>query len=227
MSNDPIPQLESDKPSKEIFPLWVRICSSVFLFIAILLSTYPLIKAAYWNPTDAELLSKLGLGKIIYWSLIALFIINIPWHRIALVFSKVGPVEFQTALEGQNKEYASIISPLELQVNEIQKSIEDLQKSNNDSRDSNNGSQGNLDIEQVVLKDALSEILVKFLNIYCGQFFNAPRIKKWGGAQSGFEAIPKWSTKQIDQRLRLLLANGLIYSQISKSGNTLYGIRDS
>ncbi len=199
----------------------IRAIVSVVFAIFFVSAAIPIYKAAYQRPEDAEHIHNLGLDSIAFWSIIAILFVNIPWLRVARVFSKVGPVEFQDALAEQNREHNAVLAPLELQVEELKNAVAELKHASGSAPTEVT----RRDAESVMLEDELSQKIMEFFERYYGQFFNAPRIRNWGAKRKGFESLANWNTSQIDKRLRLLLAAGQIDTIVSKRGNTLYGLR--
>ncbi len=62
----------------------------------------------------------------------------------------------------------------------------------------------------------LKELIIKFLNQYHQWWFNALRIKNWGGKQPTYEILGEYSTQQISLTLNELVSNGEILNKPGK-----------
>ena len=70
----------------------------------------------------------------------------------------------------------------------------------------------------------LKDLLLTFFRRYRGAFFSPTRIQGWGSRQKGFADFARYSTDEIREILFKAVADNEIDTNISRKGNTLYGL---
>ena len=155
---------------------------------------------------------ELGLGPVLVFCLAALTVILIPWETLGLRLTKIGFLEFSQVIRTQKKEQSESIAFLQKQIDALK------QEAGANKRVS--------EVEQWTPSpnQALPVLLLRFLRNYLGQFFSPTKINKWGAEQPGFRELASFSKEEISQALGKMLSENQVRTQISKRGNTLYGI---
>ncbi|OKY25131.1 hypothetical protein [Thalassotalea sp. PP2-459] len=158
----------------------------------------------YASPKD------LGLSSIFLFSIVALFVVWIPWGKMGIRISKIGGIEFKEIVQEQASEHAEELSYLEDRIESLEAHIR-----NHD---------GITELTESFQEPQLREQLIKFLTKYNKWAFSPSRIKAWGSQQQGFSGLSSYEHPFIRSTLQKMVSEKLLETRISKKGNTLYRI---
>ncbi len=188
-----------------VLKLAVTLFSLAIITICICL-TYQYIGAPkqYASPKD------LGLSSIFLFSIVALFVVWIPWDKMGIRISKIGGIEFKEIVQEQASEHAEELGYLEDRIESLEAHIR-----NHD---------GITEFTESFQEPQLRELLIKFLTKYNKWAFSPSRIKAWGSQQQGFSGLSSYEHPFIRSTLQKMVSEKLLETRISKKGNTLYRI---
>ncbi|KGJ90122.1 hypothetical protein [Colwellia psychrerythraea] len=183
----------------------ITLFSSV-LIIACICLTYKYIEAPKQHVSPKEL----GLNSIFLFSIVALFVVWIPWDKMGIRISKIGGIEFKEIVQEQASEHAEELSYLEDRIESLEAYIRK--------------DDGITELTERFQEPLLREQLIKFLTKYNKWAFSPSRIKAWGSQQQGFSDLSSYEHPFIRSTLQKMVSERLLETRISKKGNTLYRI---
>jgi hypothetical protein len=188
-----------------LLKLVVTLSSSVLIIVCVCL-TYKYIEAPeqYASPKD------LGLNSIFLFSIVALFVIWIPWEKLGIRISKIGGIEFKEIVQEQASEHAEELSYLEDRIESLEAHIR------NDDRIT--------ELTENFQEPQLRVQLIEFLTKYNKWAFSPSRIKAWGSQQQGFSGLSAYEHPFLRSTLQKMVSEKLLETRISKKGSTLYRI---
>ncbi|MGC3979678.1 MAG: hypothetical protein QM808_00280 [Steroidobacteraceae bacterium] len=131
-----------------------------------------------------------------------------PVDKLRLRLRKVGWFEFDRVINRQAKEHVDEFVELRARIEELEQRTRGLDEV--------------APIVEYFTELDLSPLLLRFLSEFRPKAFSPLRIVKWGGVQSGFEGLAKFSQGQVRITLQKMVSQGSVATKVSKLGNTLY-----
>jgi len=203
-SESPAP--ESDEVAELGIPKGLRVLLALlFLFIMVLCM---LAIGTYIADPSAPSPKELGVSTLFLFAVGGFVFIVVPWERLGLRPTKIGPFEFRQVIRSQNREQAELLVSLSQRIDALKAASAQTPET----------------ATTAPAEDALDALLMQFLRRYSRTAFSPWRIQIWGAQQKGFKDLSQHSKVAIRQHLDRLLVQEKVRTTISRKGNTLYKV---
>ena len=190
-------------------PGTVKIGVTVAAALLVCVCVYLVSKYLYSPKTFASP-KDLSLTSIFLFSISALVVVWVPWHRLGVRITKIGGIEFKDIVEEQASEHAEEISDLQDRIEVLEAKVRK--------------SDGMAEITEYFAEPELRKLLLKFLTEYDSWAFSPSRIRAWGAQQDGFSELSNYERQFLRSTLQKMVSENILETRISKKGNTLYRV---